>query len=411
MNVEKKIFLALPVLNESKVLPELVKCLESQNYRNFELVVCVNNYDHWWDDPLKVDQCFDNLKSIDFLKKIMEFPVTVIDRSSRTFGWPQKKGGVGWARKVAMDFIAASAHDDDLIVCMDADTFYPADYLSALVKSFSEKPGMDGIAIPYFHTLENEKTDRLILRYEIYMRYYLLNLIRIGNPYAFTALGSAMAVTVKAYRKTGGLTPVKSGEDFYFLQKLVKIGQLGLWADTVAYPSSRLSDRVLFGTGPALIKGQKGDWNSYPIYYHKSFDQIESTFSLFGKLYQTDVKTPMDSFFTIAFKKENSWMALRQNYKDEGNFIKACIRKVDGLRILQFLRKQQESHSMSDEECLSTYLTKFHRDKSTRVFLEKHNEFSFANSPLDALKQLREILFEKEMKLRSSWLNGKLNNK
>ena len=80
---------------------------------------------------------------------------------------------------------------------------------------------MIGLAVPYYHKLIGDATDRLILRYEIYMRCYLINLLRIQNPYAFTALGSAMAVTVRAYRKAGGLTPVKSGEDFYFLQNLI----------------------------------------------------------------------------------------------------------------------------------------------------------------------------------------------
>jgi hypothetical protein len=85
-----------------------------------------------------------------------------------------------------------------------------------------------GIAIPYFHPLTgNNVNDRLILRYEIYMRHYLNNMLEIGNPYAFTAIGSAMAAKVSAYRKVGGLTPVKSGEDFYFIQKLKKIRQCG----------------------------------------------------------------------------------------------------------------------------------------------------------------------------------------
>lgn len=404
MNVEKKIFLALPVLNESKILPALIKCLENQDYKNFELVVCVNNYNSWWDHPEKVDYCFDNQKSIDYLKKIEDFPITVIDRSSKTLGWPQKKGGVGWARKVGMDSISSSAKDDDLIVSIDADTFYPPDYLSSLVKAFDENPRLDGIAIPYLHKMADHETARLILHYEIYMRYYLLNLLRIENPYAFTALGSAMAVTVKAYRKAGGLTPVKSGEDFYFLQKLVKIGQLGLWANTIAYPSSRLSDRVLFGTGPALLKGQNGDWNSYPIYSYKSFDKIRDTFQLFGKLFSEEIKTPMDEFLVSIFKEDNAWLALRQNYKDEGNFVKACISKVDGLRLLQFLRKQQESIHKSDEECLLDFLEEFHKDETTKKFLSNNRDFSFTNSSIEALKQLREILFEKEMKLRRVWL-------
>jgi glycosyltransferase involved in cell wall biosynthesis len=403
MKINRKVYIALPVLNESKVLHALIKCLGDQDTQNFELVVCVNNYNHWWNDPQKINQCIDNQNSLDYLKTVSTFPIKVIDRSSSGLGWPQKKGGVGWARKIAMDFVNSIAVEQDLIVCIDADTFYPPDFISSIVNAFDANPDVDGLAIPYYHKIGNPTTDRLILRYEIYMRYYLLNLMRIRSPYAFTALGSAMAVTVKAYRKTGGLTPVKSGEDFYFLQKIVKVAKLGLWANTVAYPSSRLSDRVLFGTGPALLKGQKGDWNSYPIYHQNSFNKVGITYDLFGKLFHNNLITPMDEFLAEVFKEENSWAALRQNYKDEKNFVNACIRKVDGLRILQFLRKQQENNLRSDEECLLDYLRQFHHNKTLQKFIENNHDFSFTNSSLEALIQLREILFEEEMRIRRSW--------
>jgi len=400
MKKEKKVYLALPVLNEFNALPKLIKSLEKQTCKRFELVVCVNNYNHWWDDPAKVDQCLDNEKSIKFLRTINEIETKVIDKSSPGLGWSAKKGGVGWARKIAMDYINSVATENDLIVSFDADTFYPDDYLHKVVKAFEENPFLDGISIPYYHKLENDETDRLILRYEIYMRYYLINLIRINNPYAFTALGSAMACTIKSYRKAGGLTPVKSGEDFYFLQKLVKIGRLGIWADTIAYPSARLSDRVDFGTGPALIKGQKGDWNSYPIYHYKSFDQVGKTFFLFKNLFYKDLNTPMDTFFTKIFNGEKFWIALRNNYKDEENFVKACVRKVDGLRILQFLKYLHSDKNKTDEENLISFLRHFYSDSKTSEFLNNNPDFSFETTPVQILQGLRDLLFKKEMELR-----------
>jgi len=400
MKKEKKVFLALPVLNESNALPKLIECLEKQAYTHFELVVCVNNYNLWWDDPEKVDHCFDNEKSIKFLRTINEIEAKVIDKSSPGLGWAVKKGGVGWARKIAMDYINSVANEKDLIVSIDADTYYPPDYLHKVVEAFDENPFLDGISIPYYHKLQNDETDRLILRYEIYMRYYLINLIRINNPYAFTALGSAMACTIKSYRKTGGLTPVKSGEDFYFLQKLVKVGQLGIWADTMAYPSARLSDRVDFGTGPALIKGQKGDWNSYPIYQYNSFDQVGRTFNLFRSLFYKDVSTPMDTFFTNIFNEEKFWIALRNNYTDEKNFVKACVRKVDGLRILQFLKYLHSDINKTDEENLISFLTHFYSDSQTLEFLNNNPVLSFETTPVQILLDLRDLLFKKEMELR-----------
>ena len=205
----------------------------------------------------------------------------------------------------------------------------------------------------WFHLVKGGKyagveKDTWLLRYEIYMRYFLLNMLRIKNPYAYTALGSAMAFPVWAYKKLGGLTPVMSGEDFYFLQKLRKSGNLGIWTNTIAYPSARFSDRVNFGTGPALIKGETGDWDSYPIYYYQLFDKVKETFDLFPTLFKRDVTTPMDEFLKKQFGSNEIWKPLRDNYKDEKNFVKACVAKVDGLRILQFLKLSQQSESVDN---------------------------------------------------------------
>ena len=392
------IYISLPVLNESENIPELLKCLRNQDRDDFELVVCVNNYDEWWDDDIKKLQCVDNQKSIAILKAEKLLKVTVLDRSSLGKGWKPKKGGVGHARKTAMDYISSVAEDDDLIISIDADTFYPPDYLKKVTQALDNKTVI-GLAIPYYHKTDG-KNDRLILRYEIYMRYYLLNMLRIKNPYAYTALGSAMAFPVWAYRKLGGLTPVMSGEDFYFLQKLVKNGKLGIWSDTVAFPSARFSDRVNFGTGPALIKGQTGDWDSYPIYDYRLFDMVKETFDKFLILFKGDVQTHMDEFLQNQFKTKDLWGPLRNNYKDEKNFKKACISKVDGLRILQFLKiSSQESH-FNNSKMLVEYIKKYLHKSADNELITVISSFSFEKSSVNELSVIRDCLFKEEMKLR-----------
>ncbi len=399
-----KIHIALPVLNESKNLPAFIDCLKAQSEQNFRLVVCVNQYESWWNDEEKSAQCFDNQKSIEFLQSVQGLAIEIIDKSSKGKGWLRKKGGVGHARKIAMDLIAQMANDTDLIVSVDADTFYPIDYLASLQKKFQKHPKMIGLAVPYYHKLEGDETDRLILRYEIYMRYYALNMLRIKNPYAFTALGSAMVFPVWAYKKVGGLTPVLSGEDFYFLQKLVKNGKLGLWTETTAFPSSRFSDRVLFGTGPALIKGNTGNWDSYPIYDFHLFDKVEETFRLFPSLYKEEVKTPMDDFLKKQFNTEYIWQPLRTNYKDIGNFVKACVNKVDGLRILQYLRQEQSGVNNSNEEVLVHFLAKYLSNRMENNSLEQFGNSSFDHSSIGQLNKMRDLLFEEEMSLRETML-------
>jgi hypothetical protein len=399
--MKTKFHLALPILNELENLPDFLNDLRQQDNQNFILWVCVNHYEHWRNIPEKQKQINNNEKSLTYLKSIDDIEIRIIDKASQGKGWPRKKGGVGWARKTLMDAIASEAENHNLIISMDADTRYPENYLTAIGNTFSGNPAATGLSVPYYHRLcNNEENNRLILRYEIYMRNYALNMLRIGNPYAFSALGSAMAFPVWAYKKVGGLTPVISGEDFYFLQKLVKNGLVLFWTDTIAKPSPRLSDRVVFGTGPALIKGNSGDWSSYPIYHHTLFEKIKETFDLFPVLFEKDVPAPMDDFFKEQFKEENIWKPLRNNFKDQKNFIRACINKVDGLRILQYLRKQQESTFPDNNKNLVDFLFSFYNRKMDESFKKHFKDFDFDGAALCFLDLIRDFMFDKEVMLR-----------
>ena len=399
--MKSKFHLALPVLNEFKNLPKLVEGIKKFDTSDFTLWVCVNHFEQWRNIPDKAEQIADNEQSLAYLSNIKDINLRVIDRASKGKGWPQKKGGVGWARKTIMDAIAAEADSHSLIVSIDADTEYPSNYLSAIEEVFKNHPKAYGLALPYFHRLSNnEENNRLILRYEIYMRNYALNMLRINNQYAFSALGSAMAFPVWAYKKAGGLTPVISGEDFYFLQKLTKNGTVLFWAETVAKPSSRLSNRVVFGTGPALIKGEQGDWSSYPIYHHTLFEAVKQTFDLFPALFEKDLPTPMDGFLKTQFKEDNLWKPLRDNYKDVFNFTRACVVKIDGLRILQYLRKEQESIPLNNNQNLVDFLFNFYGHLMDEPFKKHFKGFDFEGTAVCFLDLIREFMFEREAELR-----------
>lgn len=399
---EPRLYAALPVMNEWSNIDKLISCLSLQTYRNFELVVCVNQYDSWWKDNNQKNICIDNQHSLEYLKTTEELEVIVIDKTSEGNGWLPKKGGVGWARKIIMDHISVTGNSTDIIVSIDADTYYPPEYLQSIVSFFNNNNKLLGLALPYYHRLADDETDRLILRYEIYMRYYLLNMFRINNPYSFTALGSAMAFPVWAYQKVGGLTPVAAGEDFYFLQKLMKSGNVGIWCETIAFPSPRFSNRVAFGTGPALIKGNTGNWSSYPHYKVESFDKIQDTYQLFDRLYMENIETPMDEFIIEFIGQENIWEPLRRNYKDRLNFKKACINKIDGLRILQFLRREHENDKQADEVNLYNFLINYHRDNLNGELIQKLHNFDYKDSELITLIEIRELLTNIEMKIRKS---------
>lgn len=390
------LYIAIPAMNEIEHLEQTLNSLKQQTETDFTVYVCVNQPENYREDHLRTHIYLNNQQLLVALKKYQGINLKLIDRSSPGYGWTGKQHGVGMARKVLMDDITQTASNEDLIISLDADTLLPPEYLESIKKAFKTNPAALGLSAPYYHPLTGDSDlDRAILRYEIYMRHYLLNLLRINSPYAFSALGSALAVTVRSYKKIGGMTPKLSGEDFYFLQKIKKCGTLLIDLPCPVYPAARYSDRVFFGTGPALIKGATGDWESYPIYDSELFDLIQKVYLSFAELFLNEkMTTPMDDFLKNIFKETEIWQPLRKNNKSAANFIKACHEKLDGLRILQFVKEQNRFSLKSDEEKLTAFLRKYYPDQTELQQILPLSNFSKA--PTEQLNLIRDFLFEQE---------------
>jgi hypothetical protein len=333
------ISVAIPLLAELDNLPLMLERLRRQTYRQFTLYCCVNNLEGGYGYE-------ENQACLALLHEVRDLPVVVIDRSSRGCGWTGKKKGVGWARKLLFERIMEEHADDELVVSLDADTDFDSDYLKAVVDTMNAHPDHNAFSVPYYHPLSHDEAlDRPMLRYECYMRHYLLGLLRIGSPYAFTALGSAMVFPLWAYRRVGGITPLQGGEDFYLLQKFAKTGSIvGQFVEPyrgqgmVVRPQGRISSRVPFGTGPAIAKGIAAMEESYPFYSPEGFAAVKATYDLFPALYDGDVETPMTSFLCQQLATDDLWSPLRANFKSRHLFVHACAERVDGLRILQYLK-------------------------------------------------------------------------
>jgi glycosyltransferase involved in cell wall biosynthesis len=386
------IHVAIPAMNEYESLPRTLGCIQLQDYQNYEVWVCVNQPEGYWTDPQRQEICQNNSKTLSFLQKGGLNNLHVIDHSSKGKGWTGKNYGVGIARKVLMDTISKNANSIDIILSLDADTWFESGYFQSVVKVFENFPKAVALSNPYYHELTGDETlDRAMLRYEIYMRHYAINLWRIESPYSFTALGSAIAVPVNSFRRIGGMTPKKSGEDFYFLQKLRKLGQVANHNTHKVFPATRYSDRVFFGTGPALIKGSQGSWESYPIYNYQLFDEVAETYKLFAQLYDQKIETRFIKYLNQQFGEDDIFEPLRKNFSSREQFVKACHHKVDALRILQFLKQEQSKVEYGNEQNLKYFLQKFH-PKVFSNFEETIINLDFAKTPVRELNQIRDSL-------------------
>jgi hypothetical protein len=385
-------------MNEADHISATIDDIRNQyNPPDFKLIVVVNQPKSYFSNPAYSHICQNNQTTLDWLKTEREIEMEVIDRCTYNNAWSEKEYGVGWARKTAMDYAAALAKPSDIILSLDADTRILPDYLNSIAQNFRKNSSAVGMAVPYYHQLtNNSENDRAILRYEIYMRTYALNMWRISNPYSYTAIGSGMACTAKAYKAVRGLSPKLSGEDFYFLLKLKKFGELITWNSECVYPSARYSDRVFFGTGPALIKGKSGDWSSYPVYHFSLFDEVAETFSLIPCLFDDPYADyPLKNYLQSLFKDHDFLLPLVRNSKNAEGFFKLFSQKVDALRILQYLKEKTKNGNYTDHTSIMDYLRVFHGSFYSSLS-GKINYTDFFLSEVETLNLVRNYLFERE---------------
>lgn len=165
--------------------------------------------------------------------------------------------GVGLARKLGNDLALALWHRGAItrpwLWNSDADAHLPTDY-------FAIAPNENSVACvyPFRHLSVDVDTDSATAvatrLYEQTLNYYVAGLRWAGSPYAYHTLGSTQVISCDAYAKVRGYPKRSGGEDFYLLNKVAKLGAVeSLIQPTIAL-AARQSDRVPFGTGPAVGK-------------------------------------------------------------------------------------------------------------------------------------------------------------
>ena len=398
--------IAIPAMDELDYLPVTLDALSKQDTRlPFEVYVCVNQPDEYWNHPERQTVCKNNQKLLEFLHSYKSLTLHILDFASPGLGWKGKKTGVGFARKVLFERILSECDPKDIIISLDADTTFGTYYLQSVADRFERNPEMTAMSVPYYHPLNggDEIRDKALLRYEIYMRNYAVNLLKISSPYGFTALGSAIAMRACSLKKIGNITPYQSGEDFYLVQKFCKMGGLSLFNTECVYPAGRYSDRVPFGTGPAMKLGAEGIWDSYPIYHFSFFTSIQEAYGKLRELYENKLSVK-DNDFLRFLQKENQkpdiWQDIRENVSDFQHFVKAFHQKADGLRILQFVRAKQQQQPALERNALYDNFHFWMPEKCPNWLMPSQHWHQYT---LEQLNTLRDLLFNEEAQMRTDY--------
>lgn len=182
--------------------------------------------------------------------------ILLIERCHKDNLIPEKEG-VGLARKIACDIackIIASGHiNSPWIHNTDADVKLPEKYFHAN-KTLNPEEVVAAL-YPFEHVPSQDQHLNLCQGlYDLSLHYYVAGLSWANSPYAFHTVGSTLLINFHAYGIVRGFPKRAAGEDFYLLNKMAKTGEIVSLEAPVIQIDCRKSDRVPFGTGPALSK-------------------------------------------------------------------------------------------------------------------------------------------------------------
>ena len=206
------------------------------------------------------------------IKAAVQRGITVLDACSKGYELSEKEG-VGTARRIGMDY--ALKNGAEVIACMDADTLVSSEYVCALhdfrlqcadALLCGKLPPAGAITGFTHQKAPDSDIQKAIDSYEFFIKEHGARLFKTKTPFYPYALGPSIVCSAWGYAASGGMPKLLSGEDFYFLQSLIKLNIQHNTApakdgvphfvfpelNCTVHPQARLSQRTLFGTGQKL---------------------------------------------------------------------------------------------------------------------------------------------------------------
>lgn len=266
---------------------------------------------------------------------------------------PKKNAGVGLARKIGMDEAVrrfeSIGHKNGIIVGLDADSLCEKNYLAEIESYFKDFPKTKAVSIHFEHPMSGNLDPKIyegIISYELHLRYYINSLRYAGFPFAYHTIGSSFAVRSDVYQQQGGMNKRQAGEDFYFLQKVIPLGNYGEIISTKVIPSPRSSDRVPFGTGRAIGEYLQQEHSEFLTYNPHTFSDLKSFIELIPMFYSTDknaLKSILEKIpesvckFLESVDFESNLNEIKNNSSGSDSFNNRFFRWFNGFMVLKFV--------------------------------------------------------------------------
>jgi hypothetical protein len=300
-----------------------------------------------------------------------------------------KHAGVGLARKIGMDeavrHFNALKQEGGIIVCFDADSQCMPNYFKAIEEHFMRHPHSPAASIYFEHPLRTKEFSNEvqtgILHYELHLRYYRQLLKHARLPYAYHTIGSSMVVKASDYCLQGGMNKRKAGEDFYFLQKFIKLGGFTEINTTTVVPSPRPSHRVPFGTGRAIQEMLNKDREIESSYAWESAKLLKQMVETTTTWWRGEEKVnPIWLAFIGRDRFQDKLQELKQNSATESSFYKRLWQWFDAFQCLKFMHFLRD-HYFPNQKLIETV---------PQLLLAQNSKPKTRNSE-DLLHQMRKL--------------------
>ena len=342
--------IVIPCYNEPEILPSLnslISCKEPE--KPVEVIIVINSADNTNSVILEQNKRTKaDINNLLFSHKSSQLKFHIISIENI----PSKFAGVGFARKTGMDEAIrrfnSISNVNGIITGFDADSLVAKNYLIEIENLFQNNPKLNGCSIYFEHQIKGSELPDIVYKkitsYELYLRYYSLALRYTGFPYYFHTVGSSFAVKAETYCKQGGMNRKQAGEDFYFLQKIMPLGNYKYLNTTTVYPSSRPSDRVPFGTGAFIKSNIENPDKEFLTYNFEVFQNLALFFSQINKLFdmenfEYEAFNLHESLVQFLYKNEflKALNEINANTSNINTFKKRFFQWFDAFRILKYM--------------------------------------------------------------------------
>jgi len=349
-----ELIIVIPSYDESELI-ETLKSISASNKKRQTLIIPVINYESKSNEEVKK-------RSEHTYNQVIEWAITKTNTKLQITPvlceLSGKKAGVGSARKIGMDEavrIYEQFDSDGIIVNVDADCSVSNDYIKSIIDHFEKHESSPAASIHFEHLLENPTLDDAIIHYELHLRYFINMQRYCLLPYAYQTVGSAMAVRSRAYQKQGGMNKRKAGEDFYFLQKMMLLGGFTEVNNTTVYPSSRISERVPFGTGRAMLEWQQNQGKGSKSYHPESFIILKTFLDMLPEVFFQDLNSLKGRIPLLVWQFMESQdlriilFEIKKKSNDLSIFLRHFFNWFDGFRLMKYVHFSRDNFYPDEE--------------------------------------------------------------